>query len=81
MKQNRTNNAVAHQRAERPTNGLGFDRNDIMGNRITNSQEIMEILHNKEYRLSFANGYLRGKKCSLVVRGTNISRRSPRLPR
>lgn len=42
MKLNRTHNAgVAHQRAERPTNGLRFSRNGIMGNRITNSQEIM----------------------------------------
>lgn len=43
MKLNRTHNAgVAHQRAERPTNGLRFNSNGIMGNGITNSQEIME---------------------------------------
>lgn len=42
MKLNRTHNAgVAHQRAERPTNGLRFNSNGIMGNGITNSQEIM----------------------------------------
>lgn len=65
MKLNRTHNAgVAHQRAERPTNGLRFSRNGIMGNRITNSQEIMggEEMHNKEYQLYFANGDSRKKK-------------------
>ena len=50
LKRNRTHNAgVAHRRAERPTNGLRFNSNGIIGNRITNSQEIMEKLHNKEY--------------------------------
>lgn len=43
LKLNRTHNAgVAHRRAERPTNGQRFNSNGIMGNRITNSQEIME---------------------------------------
>lgn len=55
MKLNRTHNAaVAHQRAERPTNGLRFNSNGIMGNGITNSQEIMGgKMHNKRISVLF----------------------------
>lgn len=74
MKLNRTHNAgVAHRRAECPTNGLRFSSNGIMGNKITNSQEIMEKLHNKEYQLYFANGDSRKKKMFRHVYGTSIS--------
>ncbi len=44
-----------------------------MGNKITNSQEIMEKLHNKEYQLYFANGDSRKKKMFRHVYGTSIS--------
>lgn len=30
---------------------MRFNSNGIMGNRITNGQEIMKKLHNKEYQL------------------------------
>lgn len=77
MKLNRTRNTgVAHWREERPTNGLRFNSNDIMGNRITNSHEIMEKLHNKEQQLYFANGDSRKKKMLrqvFLVCSTNIS--------
>lgn len=63
LKLNRTHNArVAHRRAEHPTNSLRFNSNGIMGNRITNSQDIMEKMHNKEYQLYFADGDSRRKK-------------------
>lgn len=40
-----------------------------MENRITNSQEIMEKMHNKEYPLCFANGDSRNKKRKLFATG------------
>lgn len=39
-----------------------FNSNGITGNRITNSQEITERMHNKEYQLYFANGDLKKEK-------------------
>lgn len=43
-------------------NGPRFNSNGITGDRITNSREIMEKLHNKEYQLYFAIGDSRKKK-------------------
>lgn len=41
---------------------MRFNSNGIMGNRITNGQEIMKKLHNKGYQLCFANGDSRKKR-------------------
>lgn len=73
MKLNRTHNAgVAHQRAEHPTNGLRFNSNGIMGNGITNSQEIMGgKCTTNGYQFYFANGNSRKKKMLRQVFATS----------